>query len=56
MDPRQTAPRRAHSDDLDAFDDHQLLLVAIEQLATELTAEGRGQTAARLRELARLNA
>jgi hypothetical protein len=56
MDLQQTLPRRAHADDLDAFDDHQLLLVAIEQLAVDLTVEGQAQTAARLRELARRNA
>ena len=52
----QTAPRRAHPIDLEAFDDHQLLLVAIERLAVDLTAEGQARTAARLRELARRNA
>ena len=56
MNRLQAVPRRAHEDDRDVFDDHQLLLIAIEQLAVDMTAAGEVQAAARLRELARGNA
>ena len=56
MKPDQTFPRRARDADLDALDDHQLLLVAIEQLAVAFTAEGQADAAERLRTVARSNA
>ena len=56
MNPDRTLPRRAREADFDALDDHQLLLVAIEQLAVAFTAEGQSHAADRLRDIARMNA